>query len=72
MLWVDVPGRGKKRRKAKYQIWKGQIQAGGSKTASKRIHFADKRTQRNEPGMYRLLATVNGEQIGEREMVLQR
>jgi hypothetical protein len=39
---------------------------------SKRIHFVDKSTQRKEPGTYRLLATVNGEPIGEREMVLQR
>jgi 3-methyladenine DNA glycosylase AlkC len=72
LLWMDAPGKGKGRRRKKYQIWKGRIEPGSARTVGKRIHFVDKSTQRKEPGTYRLIVTLNGEKIDEREMVFER
>ena len=72
LLTMDAPGKGQARRTSRYQIWKGKIKAGDSKKAGKRIHFVDKSTQTKEPGVYRLIVTLNGEAMGERKMIFER
>jgi 3-methyladenine DNA glycosylase AlkC len=72
LLHMDEPGKGRGRRRSRYQIWKGQLPAGGSKRVGKRIHFIDKSTQRKEPGTYHLSVTVNGQELEEREMSFDR
>jgi 3-methyladenine DNA glycosylase AlkC len=72
LLWMDEPGKGQARRKSRYQLWKGRIAAGGSKHVSKRIQFVDKRSQPRVPGVYRLIVTINGEELEERALTFQR
>jgi hypothetical protein len=72
LLTMDAPGRGQARRTSRYQLWKGKIPAGASKHVAKRIHFVDKSSQRKEPGMYRLIITLNGQEAGERRMAFER
>jgi 3-methyladenine DNA glycosylase AlkC len=72
VLTMDAPGKGKARRTSRFQLWKGQVPAGSSKEISKRIHFIDKSTQRKEPGLYRLVVALNGQEIGEREISFAR
>jgi hypothetical protein len=66
LVLMDGPGKGKGRRKSRYQIWRGKIQAGGAKSIVRRIHFVDKSTQPKESGTYHLLVTVNGQVLEER------
>ena len=72
LLTMDAPGKGMARRTSRYQIWKGKIGASGSRKVRKKIHFVDKSTQAKEPGIYRLIVTLNGENLGEREMSFWR
>ena len=72
LLFIDEPGKGRNRRTSKYQLWKGKIEAGGSKHVSKKIHFVDKNRQPKLPGICRLIATLNGESLEERELIFQR
>jgi hypothetical protein len=72
LLTMDAPGKGKGRRKSRYQIWQGKIAAGGKNLVSKRIHFVDKSAQAKEPGTYRLIVTVKGALLEERTMRFER
>lgn len=72
LLLMDEPGKGTARRKSTYQIWKGKIKAGETKSIIKRIHFVDKNSQPRMEGAYRLSLTVNGKRLEEREMVFKR
>ncbi len=72
LLLMDEPGKGKARRQSRYQIWKGIIKAGETKSIIKRIHFVDKNSQPRVEGTYRLSVTINGKKLDEREMKLQR
>ncbi len=72
LLTLDAPGKSNRRRIKRYQIWKGKIGAGGSKRILKRIHIVDRSTQAKEPGIYRLIVVLNGENLGEREMTFWR
>jgi 3-methyladenine DNA glycosylase AlkC len=72
LLLMDEPGKSRGRRKSTYQIWKGKIKAGETKSLSKRIHFVDKNSQPRVEGTYRLSVTINGKKLGEREMVFMR
>jgi hypothetical protein len=72
LLTMDAPGKGQGRRTSRYQIWRGKIPAGGSRRVAKQIHFVDKSAQRKEPGMYRLIVSLNGQVVGERKMSFQR
>ncbi|MGH7456321.1 MAG: hypothetical protein ACRENG_33525, partial [bacterium] len=65
-------GKGNARRKSRYQIWKGKIKAGETKSIIKRIHFVDKNSQPRVEGTYLLSLTVNGKRLEEREMVFTR
>jgi 3-methyladenine DNA glycosylase AlkC len=72
LLLMDEPGKGEARRKSTYQIWKGKIKAGETKSIIKRIHFVDKNSQPRVEGLYRLSVTINGKKLEEREMVFTR
>jgi 3-methyladenine DNA glycosylase AlkC len=72
LLLMDEPGKGTARRKSTYQIWKGKIKAGETKSVIKRIHFVDKNSQPRVEGTYRLSLTVNGKRLEEREMIFKR
>jgi 3-methyladenine DNA glycosylase AlkC len=72
LLLMDEPGKGNVRRKSTYQIWKGKIKAGETKSIIKRIHFVDKNSQPRLEGTYRLSLAVNGKRLEEREMVFKR
>jgi hypothetical protein len=72
LLTMDAPGRGRARRTSRYHLWKGRVEAGETVSASKRVHFVDKSTQRKERGTYRLIVTVNGEVLEERTMTFVR
>lgn len=72
LLLLDEPGKGKSRRRSTYQLWKGIIQAGGSRRVSKRVHFVDMTTQLKEPGTYQMILTINGEPWEERTMTFWR
>ncbi|MCI0693786.1 hypothetical protein L0337_17485 [candidate division KSB1 bacterium] len=64
---MDEPGKSTARRKSTYQIWKGKIKAGETKSIIKRIHFVDKNSQPRVEGLYRLSVTINGKRLEERE-----
>ena len=72
LLLMDEPGKGHARRKSTYQIWKGKIKAGETKTVSKKIHFVDKNSQPRLEGKYRLSVMVNGKKLEVREMSCKR
>jgi 3-methyladenine DNA glycosylase AlkC len=72
LLLMDEPGKGKARRKSTYQIWKGKVKAGETKSIIKRIHFVDKNSQPRMEGTYRLSVTINGKKLEEREMIFKR
>jgi 3-methyladenine DNA glycosylase AlkC len=72
LLLMDEPGKGNGRRKSVYQIWKGKIKPGETKSILKRIHFVDKNSQPRREGVYRLSVTVNGKKLDEREMIFKR
>ncbi|MGH7600756.1 MAG: DNA alkylation repair protein [bacterium] len=72
LLLMDEPGKGTARRKSTYQIWKGKIKAGETKSIIKRIHFVDKNSQPRLEGTYRLSVTINGKKLEEREMIFTR
>jgi hypothetical protein len=72
LLTMDAPGKGSARRTSRYHLWKGLVGAGQAVSASKRVHFVDKSTQRKESGTYRLIVTVNGEVVEERTMTFLR
>jgi 3-methyladenine DNA glycosylase AlkC len=72
LLLLDEPGKGNARRKSTYQIWKGKIKAGETKSVIKRIHFVDKNSQPRVEGTYCLSLTVNGKKLEEREMIFKR
>jgi 3-methyladenine DNA glycosylase AlkC len=72
LLTIDAPGKGSARRTSRYHLWKSLVGAGQTVSASKRVHFVDKSTQRKEPGTYRLIVTVNGEVLEERTMAFLR
>jgi 3-methyladenine DNA glycosylase AlkC len=72
LLEIDAPGKGAARRRSRYRIWHGIVPASGSKAAGRTVHFADKSRQLKEPGIYRLIATVNGMHLEDREMVFER
>ncbi len=72
LLLLDEPGKGTARRKSTYQIWKGKVKAGESKSIIKRIHFVDKNSQPRMEGTYRLSVTINGKKLEEREMIFKR
>jgi hypothetical protein len=68
----EEPGKGEKLRINKYQLWKGIIQPGASKSVHKRIHFIDKTTQRKLNGVYLLKLILNGIEIEQRQFTFQR
>lgn len=72
LLLMDEPGKGNAQRKSTYQIWKGKIKAGETKSIIKRIHFVDKNSQPRVEGTYRLSVTVNGKKLEEREIIFKR
>jgi 3-methyladenine DNA glycosylase AlkC len=72
LLVMDAPGKGRSRRTSRYHLWKGRVEPGQTVSASRKIHFVDKSTQRKEPGAYRLIVTVNGEVLEERKMTFAR
>ncbi len=72
LLLMDEPGKGMARRKSTYQIWKGKIKAGETKSIIKRIHFVDKNSQPRVEGVYRLSVTINGKKLEEREILFKR
>jgi len=72
LLLLDEPGKGKARRQSTYQIWKGKIKAGETKSIIKRIHFVDKNSQPRVEGTYRLSVTINGKRLDRREMIFKR
>jgi 3-methyladenine DNA glycosylase AlkC len=72
LLLMDEPGKGAARRRSTYQIWKGKIKAGETKSIIKRIHFVDKNSQPRVEGLYRLSVTINGKKLEEREMIFTR
>lgn len=57
---LDMPGRGAARRRAAYQLWKGQLAPGETRVAGKHVLFANKTTQPKEPGEYIIAITLNG------------
>ncbi|MCI0691835.1 DNA alkylation repair protein [candidate division KSB1 bacterium] len=71
LLLMDEPGKSTARRKSTYQIWKGKIKAGETKSVIKRIHFVDKNSQPRVEGLYRLSVTINGKKLEEREMIFK-
>jgi 3-methyladenine DNA glycosylase AlkC len=71
-LLMDEPGKGKARRRSIYQIWKGKIKAGETRSIMKRIHFVDKNSQPRVEGTYRLSMMINGKKLEEREMKFRR
>jgi len=72
LLLMDEPGKGKARRKSTYQIWKGKIKTGETKSVSKKIHFVDKNLQPRVEGTYSLSVVINGKKLEEREMRFKR
>jgi len=72
LLLMDEPGKGNARRKSTYQIWKGQIKAGETKSIRKKIHFVDKNSLPRVEGAYRLGIMINGKKLEEREMIFKR
>jgi 3-methyladenine DNA glycosylase AlkC len=72
LLLMDEPGNGNARRKSTYQIWKGKIKAGETRSIIKRIHFVDKNSQPRVEGAYRLSVMINGKKLQEREMIFRR
>ncbi len=72
LLIMDEPGKGKARRKSTYQIWKGKIRAGETKSVSKKIHFVDKNSQPRVEGRYCLSVMVNGNKLEVRLMSFKR
>jgi 3-methyladenine DNA glycosylase AlkC len=72
LLTMDEPGKRQARRTSRYQIWRGRIEADGSKRITKTIHFVDRRSQPREPGTYRLIVTVNGKELEERQIAFWR
>jgi len=72
LLLLDEPGKGIARRQSTYQIWKGKIKAGETKSIIKRIHFVDKNSQPRVEGTYRLNVTINGKRLDEREIIFKR
>jgi 3-methyladenine DNA glycosylase AlkC len=72
LLIMDEPGKGKARRKSWYQIWKGKIRAGETKSVSKKIHFVDKNSQPRVEGGYSLSVMVNGNKLEVRQMSFKR
>jgi hypothetical protein len=71
ILAFDEPGKGKARRKSKYQLWRGTLPAGDTMQVEKNIHFVDRSRQPKEPGTYLLRLLANGRLIEEREAVYQ-
>jgi 3-methyladenine DNA glycosylase AlkC len=72
LVWTDEPGKGSARRRKKYQVWKGRLAPGSARQVTAKIHFVDRSRQRKEPGTYRLIATLNGETVGERTITYER
>jgi len=72
LLLMDEPGKGKARRKCTYQIWKGKIKAGETKSVSRKIHFVDKNSQPRVEGTYGLSMMINGKKLETRKMSFKR
>ena len=72
LLNMDEPGKGKARRKSTYQIWKGKIPAGETKSISRKIHFVDKNSQPRVEGTYGLSVMVNGNKLEVRQINFKR
>ena len=72
LLIMDEPGKGKARRKCTYQIWKGKIKAGETKSVSRKIHFVDKNSQPRVEGTYGLSMMINGKKLETRKMSFKR
>jgi 3-methyladenine DNA glycosylase AlkC len=72
LLLMDEPGKGKARRQSTYQIWKGKIKAGETKSLGKKIHFVDKNSQPRVEGTYCLSLMINGKKLEAREMRFKR
>jgi 3-methyladenine DNA glycosylase AlkC len=60
LLFIDAPGKGRSRRKKRYQLWKGEIGKAEQREAGKRIHFVHNNSQPKERGLYSYSFLVNG------------